>query len=169
MPRSSNTQFSKLPKLTLPKFDGDLLQWHPFWDSFDSSIHSNINLTDEHTFGYLKAQLEGTAAMAVQGFALTNANYMRAVDLLRERYGQQSKIIHATMHLLTLQPPNSTVSSLRFFYDRMETYIRGLESLGQNQDMYGSLLVPVVLDKLPADIRKNLAELTRTTIGSCKT
>ncbi|KAH3860065.1 hypothetical protein DPMN_022958 [Dreissena polymorpha] len=63
--------------------------------------------------------------MIVQGFALTNANFMRAVDFLRERYGQQSKIIHATMQaLLTLQPPNSTVSSLRFFYDRMETYIR---------------------------------------------
>ena len=160
VPSNSNTQFSKLPKLTLPKFDGDLLQWQPFWDSFDSSIHSNINLTDVQKFGYLKAQLEGTAAMIVQGFALTNANFMRAVDFLRERYGQQSKIIHATMQaLLTLQPPNSTVSSLRFFYDRMETYIRGLESLGQNQDMYGSLLVPVVIDKLPANIRKNLARV----------
>ena len=35
--------------------------------------------------------------------------------------------------------------------------MRGLESLGQTPEMYGSLLVPVVLDKLPIDIRKNIA------------
>ncbi|XP_052224051.1 uncharacterized protein LOC127839707 [Dreissena polymorpha] len=61
--------------------------------------------------------------------------------------------------LLKLPSPTSTVASLRGYYDRMETYIRGLESLGQHQDMYGSLLVTVVLEKLPMDIRKNLARV----------
>jgi hypothetical protein len=28
--------------------------------------------------------------------------------------------------------------------------------MGQCQDSYGSLLVPIILDKLPTDIRKNL-------------
>jgi len=41
----------------------------------------------------------------------------------------------------------------------MESYIRGLESLGQHQDIYGSLLVPVVLEKLPVDIRRSLARV----------
>ena len=39
----------------------------------------------------------------------------------------------------------------------METYIRGFESVGQYQDTYGSLLVPIVLDKLPGEILRNLA------------
>ncbi|KAH3784785.1 hypothetical protein DPMN_162856 [Dreissena polymorpha] len=51
--------------------------------------------------------------------------------------------------LLKLPSPTCTVASLKGFYDRMETYIRGLESLGQHKDMYGSLLVPVVLEKVP--------------------
>ena len=135
----SSAHCTKLPKLTLPTFDGDLLQWQSFWDSFESSIHSNSYLTDVQKVGYLKAQLEGSAAMTVEGFALTNANYTRAVDLLRERYGQHCKIIHATMQaLLKLPAPTPSVASLRLFYDKMETYIRGLESLGQHQDMYGS-------------------------------
>ncbi|XP_045206508.2 uncharacterized protein LOC123558696 [Mercenaria mercenaria] len=160
MSTSNASQFSRLPKLTLPKFDGDLLQWQSFWDSFESSVHSNMNLSDVQKFGYLKAQLEGTAAMTVEGFALTNANYKRAVELLCERYGQQNKIVHATMQaLLNLPAPSSTISSLRQFYDKMETYIRGLESLGQSRDMYGSLLVPIVIDKLPIDLRKNLARV----------
>jgi len=110
---TSSTQFSKLPKLTLPTFDGDILQWQRFWDSFESSIHSNGNLTDVQKFGYLKAQLEGAAAMTVEGFTLTNANYTRAVELLRERNGQNCKIIHATM--LNLPVPSMSVASLREF------------------------------------------------------
>jgi len=151
---------TKLPKLTLPTFDGDILQWQSFWNSFESSIHSNGNLTDVQKFGYLKAQLEGAAAMTVERFALTNANYTRAVVFLRERYGQHCKIVHATMQaLLKLPVLSSSVASLQAFCDRMESYIRGLESLGQHQDMYGSLLVPVVLEKLPVDTRRNLVRV----------
>ena len=45
----------------------------------------------------------------------------------------------------------------------METYVRGLESLGQTDDTYGSLLVPIILNKLPGEIRKNLAREHRST------
>ena len=76
----------------------------------------------------------------------------------KERYGQQHKITHATMQgLLQMPAPSNSLQSVRHFYDKMETYIRGLESVGQYQDTYGSLLVPIVLDKLPGEIRKNLA------------
>ena len=59
--------------------------------------------------------------------------------------------------LTQLPPPTSNIHSLRSFYDKMEAYIRGLESLGQAQDSFGSLLVPVLIGKLPADIRRQLA------------
>ena len=38
-----------------------------------------------------------------------------------------------------------------------ESYVRGLESLRQSQEMYGSLLVPFGLYKLPFEIRKYIA------------
>ena len=40
----------------------------------------------------------------------------------------------------------------------MEASIRGLESLGQSQDTYGSLLIPtcILFGKLPAEMRKSL-------------
>ena len=34
--------------------------------------------------------------------------------------------------------------------------MRGLESLGQANASYGSLLVPIILEKLPGDVRRNL-------------
>ena len=102
--------------------------------------------------------LEGEAARTTDGFELTHTNYTRAVDLLRERYSQKHKIIHATMQaLLQLLIPSSNLHSLRKFYDDTETKIRALESLGKPQENYGDVLVPIVLEKLPCDIREHLA------------
>ena len=89
---------------------------------------------------------------------MSNANYARAIDLLKERFGQQQKITHAAMQALLKLPASSNdVSSLRNFYDKMETYIRSLEAMGQCQESYGNLLVPVVLENMPGEICRQLA------------
>ncbi|XP_053378498.1 uncharacterized protein LOC123533118 [Mercenaria mercenaria] len=116
-----------------------------------------IQTSQQTKFNYLKAQLEGPAANTIAGFALTNANYERAVSLLHERFGQVHKIIQAYMQALLEQPrPVNTLPSLQSYYDQLESYIRGLESIGQFQETYGSLLIPVIISKLPAEVRKNL-------------
>ena len=38
----------------------------------------------------------------------------------------------------------------------MESYIRGLQSLGQGRESLGNLLVSVILGKLPADGKCNM-------------
>ena len=58
---------------------------------------------------------------------------------------------------MDLPAPTDDLFSLRNYGDKLESYVRGLESLGQSQEMYGSLLVPVVLEKLPFEIRKSIA------------
>ena len=59
--------------------------------------------------------------------------------------------------LIEMPKPAHSIQSLRSYYDSMETYIRGLESLDHTQESYGALLVPVILNKLPKAIRKSLA------------
>jgi len=149
---------SRLPKLNLPTFSGNPLRWFTFWDSFEAAVHSNTSLGGVQKFTYLKAQLVGDALRAVTGFPLTNNNYQQAVTLLRERFGQPNKIINAHMQaLLDLPKPIYELSSLQVFYDTMENHVRGLESLGRSHESYGDLLVPIVLGKLPCDMRTNLA------------
>jgi hypothetical protein len=102
--------------------------------------------------------LQEEASRTIAGFALTNANYSKAIDLLHERFGQNHKIVHSYLQaLLELPSPRNTLTSLRHFHDQVETFVRGLESFGQTQDTYGSLLVPIILNKLPSEIRKHLA------------
>ncbi|XP_062586234.1 protein hook homolog [Saccostrea cucullata] len=155
-PNSAN--FHKLPKLNLPIFEENVLEWQSVWDSFDSAIHSNNTLTEVQKFNYLKSLLAEEASNTISGFALTHANYNRAIELLHERFVQKHKITQSYMQaLLDLPAPKNNPTSLRHFHDQVETYVRGLESYGQAQDTYGSLLVPVILNKLPCELRKNLA------------
>ena len=158
------SDYHKLPKLNLPTFSGSTLDWLSFWDSYESAIHRNPSLSEVQKFNYLKSLLHGEASQTIAGFSMTNTNYEKAISLLQERYGQTHKIIQTYMQaLLDTPPPLNTVDSLRNYYDKMETYVRGLESLGQTDDTYGSLLVPIILNKLPGEIRKNLAREHRST------
>ncbi len=59
--------------------------------------------------------------------------------------------------LLEISSPNGLLGSLQKLYDTLETHIRGLPSLRKAQQSYGDLLIPLILGKLPNEIRKNLA------------
>ena len=59
--------------------------------------------------------------------------------------------------LSNLPKPSNTVSSLRHFYDTIESHIRGLSALGISEDSYSALLVTIMYDKLPTDTRQHMA------------
>lgn len=54
--------------------------------------------------------------------------------------------------LLDINSPDTQLESLQKFYD-----IRGLASLGKAQETYGDLLIPIIISKLPNEIRRNIA------------
>ena len=102
--------------------------------------------------------VDGEAVRTIEGFALTNAYFGQAIAFLTERYGQKHRIIAAYMNtLLQLSSPPATGQGLRRFCDQLETNIRGLESLEELQENYGTLLVPFILQRFPPDTRRNLA------------
>ena len=64
-----------LPRLDLPTFSGNTLDWQQFWDSFDAAVNSNPTLTGVHKLNYLRSQLRGEACDVIAGLSLTNLNY----------------------------------------------------------------------------------------------
>ena len=48
-------------------------------------------------------------------------------------------------------------SSLRYVYDKISVHVRGLEALGVSSKEYGSLLIPILMSKLPNDLRMRIA------------
>lgn len=65
----------KLPKISLPQFGGNLLNWSSFWDSYESAVHNSHELTEVDKFNYLRSLLHGAAYDAIAGLTLSAANY----------------------------------------------------------------------------------------------
>jgi hypothetical protein len=149
----------KLPKLVLSKFKGNIANWTGFWDSYQVAVHDNPLLSPIDKFNYLNSLLEGAAARAIQGLSLTSANYEHAIVLLKERFGKPQRVITSHMDELLKIPScnKDNPSSLRYVYDKISIHVRGLESLGVAADQYGSLLIPIIMDKLPSEIKLQVA------------
>ena len=146
----------KLPKLSLKTFNGDLTTWTAFWDTFESSIHNNTDLSAIDKFNYLNSLLEGNAATAISGLMLSSANYDEAVVILKKRFGNRQQIITKHMDvLMSLEAvtSNHNLEGLRHLYDLVESHVRSLRSLGIPSSSYGSLLSSIFMTKLPQELR----------------
>ena len=99
---------SRLPKLTLPHFSGDPVDWIHFWDSFSAAVDKKTSLSDIKKFTYLRSVLEGEAATAIAALSLTATNYRNAVELLTQRFGKDTVIINSYMNrLMKISPLKS--------------------------------------------------------------
>ena len=132
-----------------------MTRWITFWDSFDSSIHSNPSLSHVDKFNYLNSFLESTAAESIAGLTLTSTNYEGGVATLK-RFGNTQLIVNKHMDvLLNLPTVNShhDLRGLRHLYDAVEMHVRGLRALGVTADSYCGLLTSILMNKLPSEIR----------------
>ena len=50
---------------------------------------------------------------------------------------------------------------LRYLYDQIRVQIRGLEVLGVKTETYGQFLIPVIMSKLPTEVRLQVARATK--------
>ena len=79
----------RLPKLTIKPFSGNVTAWTTFWDSYNSTIHENPDLSDIEKFNYLRSFLVHGATEAISGLTLTAANCKEAIQILTKRYGNK--------------------------------------------------------------------------------
>lgn len=161
-PASSTTSFqsqeatTRLPKLEIAKFNGDVRSWPKFWNEFESTIHKNSALPAIDKFKYLSSYLTGRAAAAIEGLTLTDRNYEIAVKTLLERFGKDEVIIEDHMsRLLSIRPVLNVEETgrLRMLYDEIQAGVRSLEALGVPPSGYGVLLLTVLRKSIPKELR----------------
>ena len=145
----------KLPKLNVKGFTGEPTDWQQFSETFKATVGTNTNISNIEKFSYLKGYLGGEAAKCIDGVALTEDNYVKALNLLEERYGNKQLIIMSHVHkLLKLERVTGrNVQEVRSLYDQIEGHVRSLGSLDIKADQYGPMLLPIILERLPEDIK----------------
>ena len=104
----------KLPEISTKTFSGDPLEWLTFWDSFSAAVDRDTKMSGIQKMNYLKGYLKGEAARAVSGLPLTDENYQKAVELLKDRFGRNQILINAYMEsLIKINVPSSDVKRVK--------------------------------------------------------
>ncbi|XP_064649968.1 uncharacterized protein LOC135501660 [Lineus longissimus] len=157
----------RLPKLELPTFSGVITEWQSFWDQFTALVDENESIPEISKFSYLSSLLEGEAKCVIKGLPVTEENYHIASKLLTDRYGRRERIIFTHVQaLLNASMPGhgqggkmvgNRVSALWRLQDELLLHIRSLQALGIEGSEYGFLLTPLILSRLPNDIRMEWA------------
>ena len=154
---AAKQQTARLPKLELSKFNGQVLKWQAFWDSFQSTIHKNDSLNKIDKLNYLRSQLEGEALKSITGLELTEANYDVAIDILKERYGNVQLIIENHYSKLSdLSPASHKTTILRRVFDTIEQHLRCLETLGEDIDH--KHYVTLIKRKFPVPVIRHIEQ-----------
>ena len=72
----------KLPKLELKSFSGNYEEWQSFWDTFESAVNRNTDISRIQKVIYLKSCVTGAGESAITGLPLTEDNYESQVHHL---------------------------------------------------------------------------------------
>ena len=137
---------SKLPKLSITKFDGLFKNWLPFWNNLEIN---SANLTPLTKFVYLKELVESKVRADIDGLLFNSEGYERAKSILKGEYGKTSEIVNAYVcNILELpaMPSPDPKRGLEAFYKTLLHNVQSLETLGKSERVNG--MARSVLDKL---------------------
>ncbi|XP_050315561.1 uncharacterized protein LOC126750100 [Anthonomus grandis grandis] len=147
----------KLPILELKKFDGNIKDWLPFWSQFQK-VHNDLEIDDNDKVEYLiQATVQGSwARQLVESFPATGSNYSKMVECLQARFGREDLQVEVYVRELLKLVIHNTSSGNRLditrLYDKLETQLRALETLGITSDKYAAMLFPLVESCLPPEL-----------------
>ena len=154
--RNTFKRQAKLAKLQLPHFDGKVEDWASFWDIFEAAVHADPDLSEVTKFQYLQSLLKGEAKNAIAGYKVTNANYGSVVEVLKERFGKTQAVVSTHVAALVALPSVDSCNDLkrlRALCDKTESIIRSLEGLDIHKESYDIFLTPVLMEKLPNELK----------------
>ncbi|CAL1671916.1 unnamed protein product [Lasius platythorax] len=160
----------KLLKISLPQFSGDLALWPSFIALYDTSIHTNQQISAMEKYQYLLASLTGEALNVVKNLPLS-ADHLIAYDMLRKRYQNKRKLATHYWHSLVNAKPlkMDSANSLRTLLDIFNENTRALQHREHLQLMqfstesWGFILLNILLDKLTPSLREKFESEYRQT------
>ncbi|XP_060861320.1 uncharacterized protein LOC132938478 [Metopolophium dirhodum] len=139
--RQTSVQSLVLPRIEIPKFDGNIIEWCSFRDMFTSLVHVNEHYTDIKRFHYLLCYLLGPALTIVKAVPLTADNYSIAWNALKDRYDNKRLLVTAHIEKLFAFAPltKESPASLSLFVNTFRENVSAIQALGVS-DFAGFLL-----------------------------
>ena len=149
---------TKLPKLTITKFNGSHTDWLRFWNIYEAEIDKCSDMAAVTKFAYLKDLLEPKVRAGIDGLPFSSEGYERAKNILRNKYGKMSEIVNGYVQNIMGLPVISGANPAKIhqFYEALSFNVQALETLGKLREVNG--YVRMSIDKLPG-IRGDLVRM----------
>ncbi|XP_023312063.1 uncharacterized protein LOC111692339 [Anoplophora glabripennis] len=138
----------KLPEIEFKRYDGNIRDWLSFWAQF-KKVHEGPEIDNHDKIEYLlQATVPNSRArQLVESFPVIGASYSKIIECMQSRFGREDlQIEFYVRELLTLILSNAVSKDkmdLCTLYDRIETQIRSLETLGITSEKCSALLFPI--------------------------
>ncbi|KAL7726458.1 hypothetical protein ACLKA6_001080 [Drosophila palustris] len=145
---SECTNDRNLPRITIPKFDGDILKWTQFFDMFVFMVHET-NMPTIRKMWYLKTSVVGETERMIRQIDLKEDNYLHAWNILVDTYDNPRDIATTVLNrFLNQQAINDNVKSLKELYIVTMESLASLKGLGIDISTWDPILIEVLRNKL---------------------
>ncbi|XP_076301775.1 uncharacterized protein LOC143219850 [Lasioglossum baleicum] len=145
-----------LPKIQIPSFDGNLINWFSFYDTFKSLVHENVDLPNVQKFHYLKNSLRGEISSIVASLSASSENYLVAWDMLQKRCNRPRQLIQAHLKQLFDLPEiiRDTPANLRKLAEQAQVHVNALKGLNQPINSWDQILIFIIVKKVDKTTRR---------------
>jgi len=147
---SSSTETSlKLPKISIPKFNGDYLQWDSFKDLYTELVH-NAPISDSQRMHYLTQALTDEPKGLIKHLPSTGSNYNAAWTILISRYDNKRLIVSALLNQLLSQQQTKSESpaTIKSLHDVTKECIHGLKAQGLPVQHWDAMIAHIVIRRM---------------------
>lgn len=157
----------KLPRISIPVFSGNYMEWQSFHDLFVALIHRNDSLENVQKLHYLKTNLSGEAEALLRQFAVTGDNYEEAWSIVNKRYSNKRFIANCIFKKLFSQKTimQESAHALKQLLDTSVECLNSLKNLGLPVEHWDAIVIYIIVSKLDTDSHKQWEE-TISTDGS---
>ena len=140
-----------LPRMQVPTFDGNPLQWLEFITKYKEIVHDQACPTNNQKFIYLMQHVDGEAKRALQVFSTNKEGYIMALKRIKYMFGQRTRISQAYIAKLTRGKSisNDDDKSLLEFYYTMSDCVAALNQLQYIHHLHSSNVLKQALVNTP--------------------
>ncbi|XP_043642481.1 uncharacterized protein LOC122612735 [Drosophila teissieri] len=164
-----HTSAVKLPRLSLPTFDGKYCEYQNFILSFNQVIGHQPSMSKIEKFNQLLNCLREPALETVRAFQVTADNYTKARDRLKQRYDNPTLVFLDNILSLFALPTvaKSNGQQLRSLIDNASALYNSLRSLSTEPQICEAMLISIVMGKVDQETKRKWNEsLDYTTLPS---
>lgn len=138
------------PKIELPEFSGNYVQWISFKDLFLETIHKNPVINNAQKMQHLKTKLRGEAERLVQHLTISAENYNSCWEILTQRYDnrrlQFTAYMNTMLNLPIIQQPDAF--NMKKMHDVITECLNGISNIGIDISSWDPIIVHIMTQKL---------------------